>query len=46
VTAALAASSTSFRFFRSKTAEVVVTVAVVVKEVTVRVVVPIIRVVE
>ena len=46
VTAALAASSTSFRLLRSYTADVVVTVAVVVYEVTVSVVVPTITVVE
>jgi hypothetical protein len=46
VTAALAAISTLLRLFSSKTAEVVVTVAVVVYEVTVRVVEPIITVVE
>jgi hypothetical protein len=46
VTAALAASSTSWRLLSSKTTDVVITVAVVVYEVTVRVVVPIITVVE
>ena len=46
MTAALAASSTSWRLLSSKTTDVVVTVAVVVYEVTVRVVVPVIRVVE
>ena len=46
MTAALAASSTSLRLLSSKTAEVVVTVAVVVYDVAVVEVVPIITVVE